>query len=149
MQMPDISCPIQPAANSILRDVVVYIGAINRGFGMQLKYLLVLVMILSGGVLFAQDPPEAPVNLTVKGDFEGSVAVANLRWQDESDDEIGFEVLRSDNGEEFQVVGFVGANTSRYKDKVGKYMTGSFTYKVRAFNEDGKSAETNPANVWF
>jgi hypothetical protein len=66
-----------------------------------------------------------------------------------SDNELGFEVLRSDNNKEFRVVGMVGANTTRYRDKIGKYITGSFTYKVRAFNQAGRSEESNGVSVWF
>jgi hypothetical protein len=43
----------------------------------------------------------------------------------------------------------VGANTTGYRDKVGKYVTGGFSYKVRAFNQAGKSEDSNRASVWF
>ncbi len=95
------------------------------------------------------EPPAAPSNLTARQEYDGGVAVADLSWRDESDDETGFEVLRSDNGGEFRVVGFVGANTTAYQDRVGKYMTGSFAYKVRAFKGKLKSQESNVAAVWF
>ena len=91
----------------------------------------------------------APVGLSSKADHEGALAVANLTWQDESDNEVGFQILRSDNGEEFEVVGFVGANTTNYKDKVGRYVTGTFSYRVRAFNQTGPSADSNSSSVWF
>lgn len=97
----------------------------------------------------AEGVPEPPTNLKASADYEGAVAVASLAWQDESDNEIGFEVLRSDNGEEYRVVGFVGANTARYKDKIGKYISGAFAYKVRAFNQQGKSEDSNMASAWF
>ncbi len=112
----------------------------------------VLVMVgLSGGAA-AQDEksvPARPINLSAKVEFQGAVAVARLKWQDESDNELGFEVLRSDNGKDFTVVGFVGSNTDRHEDKVGKYVTGAFAYQVRAFNEHGKSEESNIASAWF
>ena len=63
--------------------------------------------------------------------------------------ELGFEVLRSDNSEEFRVIGTVGANTAHYNDKIGKYITGAFAYKVRAFNQAGKSEASNIVSVWF
>ncbi|MFQ5738334.1 MAG: hypothetical protein ACE5JX_04935 [Acidobacteriota bacterium] len=113
-------------------------------------YLVVLLFIgvppLGAG---EKKVPEAPVNLSARGEYEGAVAIAKLSWQDESDNELGFEILRSDNGEDFRVVGFAGANTTRYEQKAGRYVTGAFTYKVRAFNEYGKSEESNPASVWF
>ncbi len=75
--------------------------------------------------------------------------MAILRWQDRSESELGFEIVRSNSGGEFRVVGMSGANTIRYEDKVGKYITGAFTYKVRAFNEVGRSEDSNSASVWF
>ncbi len=93
--------------------------------------------------------PARPINLSARSEFQGAVAVARLKWQDESDNELGFEILRSDNGEDYTVVGMVGSNTEHHEDRVGKYVNGAFVYKVRAFNESGKSAESNPTSVWF
>ena len=92
--------------------------------------------------------PDNPSDLKAKSEYKGAVARAVLAWLDGSGNELGFEILRSDNAEEFRVVGMVGANTTRYTDEIGKYITGAFTYKVRAFNQFGKS-ESNVAGVWF
>ncbi|HUG44372.1 MAG TPA: hypothetical protein VMN76_09045 [Acidobacteriota bacterium] len=96
-----------------------------------------------------QEVPEAPFQLEASAEFEGASAIAALRWRDQSESELGFEILRSDNQGEFRVVGIVGANTTEYRDKVGRYVTGAFTYKVRAFNEVGKSEDSNLVSVWF
>jgi hypothetical protein len=93
--------------------------------------------------------PEKPIQLEVKTNYEGAMGIAELKWRDMSENELGFEVLRSDNGEEYREVGMVGANTERYRDKVGKYVAGVYTYKVRAFNEAGRSEATNEATAWF
>jgi hypothetical protein len=37
----------------------------------------------------------------------------------------------------------------RYEDKIGRYITGAFVYKVRAFNQVGKSEDSNTVSVWF
>jgi len=97
----------------------------------------------------AASVPEKPLQLEAKTEYQGSTAIAVLKWRDMSDDELGFEILRSDNSGEFRVVGMVGANTVGYRDRIGKYTTGAFTYKVRAFNEEGPGEESNPASVWF
>lgn len=113
---------------------------------------LILLLFLALVPVLAQDRskvPEKPIDLRANGRFDGGVAVAVLQWRDQSDNELGFEVLRSDNGAEFRVIGMVGANTLRYEDRIGKYITGAFTYKVRAFNEAGKSEDSNTASVWF
>lgn len=93
--------------------------------------------------------PETPNNLRVFTRYDGATAVAELMWKDHSDDEVGFEVLRSDNGKEYRVVAVVGADTAHYNDKIGKYITGGFSYKVRAFNEKGKSGDSNVVSIWL
>ncbi|MDA2927789.1 hypothetical protein MYX78_11280, partial [Acidobacteria bacterium AH-259-G07] len=111
-----------------------------------------VILVLGWGVVLAQDEkriPEKPTHLRAFTRFDGATAVAELSWHDESDNELSFEILRSDNGKEFRVVGMVGANTMKYDDKVGKYITGAFAYKVRAFNEAGRSEDSNIVSVWF
>lgn len=94
--------------------------------------------------------PASPFDLRAKTKFEGATAIAELTWRDQSDNELGFEVLRSDDaGKTFKVVGMVGANTTRHEDKVGKYVSGAYQYQVRAFNEAGKSEPSNVAGAWF
>ncbi len=96
-----------------------------------------------------QSAPDNPTDLKAKSHYKGAVAMVVLSWLDESGNELGFEILRSDNGEEFRVVGMVGANTTRFTDEIGKYITGAFTYKARAFNQFAKSSDSNKASVWF
>lgn len=93
--------------------------------------------------------PAEPMDLKVTTRFDGATAVAVLSWKDGSDNELGFEILRADNSKEYRVVGMVGANTIKYEDKIGKYITGAFTYKVRAFNQAGKSKDSNVVSAWF
>ncbi|MDA2937692.1 hypothetical protein MYX75_05440 [Acidobacteria bacterium AH-259-A15] len=113
---------------------------------------LFVILVLGWGIVPAQNEgnvPEKPTHLRAFTRFDGATAVAELSWYDESDNELSFEILRSDNGKEFRVVGMVGANTLKYDDKVGKYITGAFAYKVRAFNEAGRSEDSNIVSVWF
>jgi len=113
---------------------------------------LFLPLFLTVGLTLAQEGsgiPENPNNLRIFTRYDGATAVAELLWQDHSDDEVGFEILRSDNGKEFRVVGMVGADTAHWEDKVGKYITGGFAYKVRAFNEAGKSEDSNVVSIWL
>ena len=113
---------------------------------------LFLVPFLVSGLTFAQQEtgvPENPNNLRISTRYDGATAVAELLWQDHSDNEVGFEVLRSDNGKEFRVVAVVGADSAHYNDKVGRYITGGFSYKVRAFNEAGRSEDSNIVSIWL
>ena len=116
-------------------------------------FVLPLVLLMSMGVAVLarqeEDVPRAPTNLKATGEYKGAMAVANLSWHDESENETGFEILRSGNSGEYRVIAFVGANTTRYRDEIGKYVTGAFAYKVRAFRKNVKSEESNVASVWF
>ena len=117
-----------------------------------LQTVLMVGMTWSCMVAFGAEEkvaPDNPSDLNAKSKYKGAVATVVLAWLDESGNELGFEILRSDNAAEFRVVGMVGANTTRYTDEVGKYITGAFTYKVRAFNQFGKSEDSNVASVWF
>jgi len=118
---------------------------------MMIGVLLSWLLLSSGFFAVADEAevPKAPFQLEVSTDYEGATSIAALKWRDMSDNELGFEVLRSQNNSEFEVVGMVGANTSHYRDKVGRHIAGAFTYKVRAFNQAGKSEESNAASVWF
>lgn len=97
----------------------------------------------------AGEPPEKPLQLEAKIEYQGANGLVQLQWRDMSDNELGFEILRSDNNGEFRVISIAAANATRHKDQVGKYVTGVFAYKVRAFNESGKSEDSNVASVWF
>ena len=111
-----------------------------------------LLPFLASGLTFAQEEkgvPENPNNLRIFTRYDGATAVAELLWHDQSDNEVGFEVLRSDNGKDFRVVAVVGADSAHYNDKVGKYITGGFSYKVRAFNEAGRSEDSNEVSIWL
>ena len=103
------------------------------------------------GVAPAQDSesPARPSGLKAVKRFKGAIAKAELTWIDGSDNELGFEILRSDNGALFQVVGIVGANSDRYIDEIGKYVTGAFSYRVQGFNKIGKGGISNTVSLFF
>ncbi len=120
----------------------------------RLAIAAALLAALGGASLYSALPqkivPAKPFDLRAKTKFKGATAIAELTWRDQSDNELGFEVLRSDDaGKTFKVVGMVGSNTTRHEDKVGKYVSGAYQYQVRAFNEAGKSEPSNVAGAWF
>ena len=110
-----------------------------------------MTLLIAGGAAAQEkgEKPAPPNNLNVTAEHEGAVAVAKLRWRDAADNELGFRILRSDNGGEFREVAMVGANTTRYDDEVGRYVSGSFAYRVKAFNEFGESEASNMAAILF
>ena len=115
------------------------------------KYIYWMIWgFLFAGIMLAQknEVPQKPHNLRAMTRLEGAVGVVDLSWRDGSNNETGFEILRSENGKEFKVVKMIGANTSHYVDKIGKYLMGSFAYKIRAFNEKGRSQSSETVSVW-
>ena len=76
-------------------------------------------------------PPAAPSNLT--GRFTTPTSIA-LTWQDNSDNELGFQIQRAKSpGGPWSVVGIVGANVTSYTDTHLAPST-TYYYRVGAFN---------------
>ncbi len=66
----------------------------------------------------------------------------SLSWQDNSENESGFEVERSSDGVTFAALNSVGANVTEFVDT--SVLPGlPYHYRVRAFNEFGYSGYTN------
>jgi hypothetical protein len=78
----------------------------------------------------AGNPPAAPTNLVVNQTEDQKV---ELTWQDNSDNEDGFIVERSENGSVFSHLDSLGVNTNSYQDSTvvpGNY----YQYRLFAFN---------------
>lgn len=63
-----------------------------------------------------------------------------LTYQDNSDNELGFNLERSTDGETWTVVQTVGVDVTTIVDNVDQ---GTYFYRVNAFNEFGYSGYTN------
>jgi len=61
-----------------------------------------------------------------------------LSWTDNSDNETGFEIERSTDGETFTLYATVGEDVNTYVDE-GVSADVEYWYRVRAYNSDGKS----------
>ncbi len=72
------------------------------------------------------------------------VAQITLTWDDNSTDETGFKIERSDNGGAFAQIATVVANTITYTDST---VTGGniYSYRVKAYNSIGDSDYSNTA----
>jgi len=69
-----------------------------------------------------------------------------LTWQDNSDNEDGFEIWRQQNGGEWLLIAATNADDATFTDgfiPVGK----TLTYRVRAWNQFGESDYTNIVSV--
>ncbi|MGH7788624.1 MAG: hypothetical protein ACRERC_17265 [Candidatus Binatia bacterium] len=88
------------------------------------------------------DPPAAPTGL--RGHPAGPFRI-ELEWRDQSDNEYGFEI-RKRTGEEWVRVLLVDPGVTRATVH-GRPPDAAATYRVRAFNVRGASADSNDATV--
>jgi ELWxxDGT repeat protein len=89
--------------------------------------------------------PEAPFGLTA---YAMSAAQANLSWQDKSDNEDQFVILRQPflGENDIGTVGTVAANVTSFMDG-GLEAGRSYTYYVKGMNTEGDSDWSNPATI--
>jgi len=106
--------------------------------GVDVDYALVV----SGAKEPPTAPPAAPSHLSGRG---ASQAV-QLSFRDESSDEHGFELERSQDGVLYVPVATLGINATSYGD-TGLVPDTTYLYRVRAFNTQGPSAWSNVASV--
>jgi len=88
-------------------------------------------------------PPEAPTNLYADAPACDQM---DLSWTDNSDNEDGFEIERSFDGSNFNLLHTVGANVNTYND-TGLAEETQYWYRVRAYNDAGDSDYSNTASA--
>jgi hypothetical protein len=86
-------------------------------------------------------PPAAPSGLVASSLSTSAIALA---WNDNSDNELGFDIERSADGATWQVVAGAGSNVTSHTDD-GLPAGTTFSYRVKAHNADGDSAFSNTA----
>ncbi|WP_051963008.1 fibronectin type III domain-containing protein [Mesoaciditoga lauensis] len=85
--------------------------------------------------------PIAPSNLYVSSYSTNTIT---LSWNDNSNNETGFEIWRSLDGYSFSKIKDLSANTTSYTD-IGLSPDTTYYYKVRAYNDVGYSSYSNMA----
>jgi hypothetical protein len=89
-------------------------------------------------------PPAAPSALVATAVNSSSIS---LSWQDNSDNELGFKIERSDNGSSgWLQVGIVGAGIKTFAN-TGLAAQTRYYYRVCAYNNDGNSVYSNTADA--
>lgn len=83
----------------------------------------------------AGDPPAAPTDLVVEPLGGG----AHLTWEDNSDNEDEFMIMRKNGTGDFQEIASVTFDTVQYHDEPLTSGT-SYTYMIMAVNADGQSS---------
>lgn len=88
-------------------------------------------------------PPAAPSGLTASAVSSSQI---NLAWVDNSNNETGFKIERSTDGVNFTLVTTTAANVTSFND-TGLAASTAYTYRVRATNTNGDSANSNTASA--
>jgi titin len=88
-------------------------------------------------------PPAAPTGLKVLGSSYNKVSLA---WVDQSSNETAFEVYRQSGAGSWTLVAVLAPNTTFFQDPTVSPGT-SYTYRVRAANNDFASAYSNAVSV--
>jgi len=88
--------------------------------------------------------PVAPTGLITNNVLSSSL---DLVWEDNSDNEIGFNVERSDDqGQNFLKIGETSVGITTYSD-TGLLPNTEYQYQVNAYNTAGNSANSNTATI--
>jgi hypothetical protein len=75
-----------------------------------------------------------------------SAADLRLEWQDNSDNEDGFEIWRKQNGGEWLLIAATNADVEKFTDGVIPIGV-TLSYRVRAWNQFGESDWTNIVSI--
>lgn len=94
-------------------------------------------------ITFAAPKAEPPSNLAAGNTWARAI---DLKWQDNSRNESGFVIERSTDGKNFQVIGTVGANVTKFRVTDLSPDT-RYWFRVRAETPGGRSAPTDTLMV--
>ncbi|MBK8553435.1 MAG: fibronectin type III domain-containing protein [Ignavibacteria bacterium] len=101
------------------------------------NYVVIPNSAFTEGVITNGTMPMDPSNLVAKATSYKNI---NLAWNDNSDNETGFEIWRSANSTTgFSTIGTAAANATIYSDSVQLTANTQYYYKIRAIGSYGES----------
>jgi uncharacterized protein (TIGR02145 family) len=104
------------------------------------QFLLIIILLFIYDCRKKEEIPEKPTNLTATIISQTEI---DLSWVDNSDNETGFRIERSQNGgTDWTTVSSTSADVAAYKNS-GLLAGSSYSFKVMAFNSAGNSGYSN------
>ena len=88
--------------------------------------------------------PAAPSGLSATAISRNRI---DLAWTDNSSNETGFQIERSREGGAFSLIAMTAANATTYSNTSGLTPNKTYSYRVRAVNAAGSSADSNTASA--
>ena len=124
--------------NSIQGQVYVRVQDSDQTAGHQTLDKIYIDHMYISSEIAQGNPPAPPTDLTAA---DVAATRVDLTWTDNSEDESGFEIVRSLDGTAWSPIGSAGAGSTAYSDG-GVSANTQYYYRVRAFNPSGSSAYT-------
>ncbi|MEW6738261.1 MAG: RHS repeat-associated core domain-containing protein, partial [Acidobacteriota bacterium] len=91
-------------------------------------------------------PGRPPVRATALSVTVSSATQTELSWIDNSDEENGYIVERSEAGLAYQVIATLAENSTSYIDN-GVRASSKYSYRVKAYNDAGESDYSDPSSI--
>ncbi|MEW6732369.1 MAG: fibronectin type III domain-containing protein [Acidobacteriota bacterium] len=101
---------------------------------------------LSNTITVTTPPGRPPIRATALSVTASSATQTELSWIDNSDEENGYIVERSDAGSAYQVVTTLAENSTSYTDN-GVRASSKYSYRVKAYNDAGESDYSEPSSI--
>ena len=124
--------------NSIQGQVYVRVQDSDQTAGHQTLDKIYIDHMYISSEIAQGNPPAPPTDLTAA---DVAATRVDLTWTDNTEDESGFEIVRSLDGTAWSPIGSAGAGSTAYSDG-GVSANTQYYYRVRAFNPSGSSAYT-------
>ncbi|MEW6733826.1 MAG: fibronectin type III domain-containing protein [Acidobacteriota bacterium] len=101
---------------------------------------------LSNTIVLTTPLGRPPIRATALSVTASSATQTELNWIDNSDEENGYIVERSEAGLAYQVIATLAENSTSYTDN-GVRASSKYSYRVKAYNDAGESDYSEPSSI--